>query len=61
MVENAAKLNELRQSVEHNLASKKDVAAEKLENEKKFGNMQVLTAELSRKTKNTDLELNAFK
>ena len=26
MVENAAKLNELRQSVEHNLASKKDIA-----------------------------------
>ena len=32
MVENAAKMNELRQSVEHNLASKKDVASEKLEN-----------------------------
>ena len=32
MVENAAKLNELWQSVEHNLASKKDIANEKLEN-----------------------------
>lgn len=32
MVENAAKLNELRQSVEHNLVSKKDIANEKLEN-----------------------------
>ena len=61
MVENAAKLNELRQSVEHNLASKKDMANEKLENEKKFGNLQIQAAELTRKTKNTDLDLNTFK
>ena len=32
MVENVAKLNELKQSIEHNLASKKDLANEKLEN-----------------------------
>lgn len=61
MVENVAKLNELKQSIEHNLASKKDLANEKLENEKKFGNLQILTAELGRKTKNTEMELNTFK
>ena len=61
MVENAAKMNELRQSVEHNLASKKDVASEKLENEKRIGNLQILVAEISRKAKNTEVELNSFK
>ena len=44
MVETTAKLNELKQNIEHSLVSKKELANEKLENEKKIGNLQILAA-----------------
>ena len=61
MVETVSKLNELKENVEHTLTSKKDTANDKLDFEKKIGNLQVQAAESLRKCKNIEIELNGHK
>lgn len=56
-----SKTNELRDYIEHNLTSKKEFSGEKLENEKKIGNLQIQTAENGRKMKNLEIDLNNLK
>lgn len=54
LIEGAARLNELRENVLQTLLTKKDFAQEKLDNEKKIGNLQVQFADVTRKIRNVE-------
>jgi hypothetical protein len=51
-VEQAARLKELKETLELNYQHKKEANTEKIENEKKNGNTQIQLAEYARKIKN---------
>jgi hypothetical protein len=51
VVEMAARVNELRDSIENSLATKKEVGQEKLETEKRVGNLQLAISEVSRRVR----------
>lgn len=61
IVEVNAKINELKDFIEHNLTTKKESGLEKLDSEKKIGNLQVQNAEIARKCKNLEMELGNLK
>ena len=54
-------MNELKDNVEHSVASKKDLANDKLDTERKLGNLNVTVAEHTRKNNNIDMDLKEIK
>ena len=56
MVEVQARINEIKDNIELNLPNRREIGQEKLENEKKFGNLQIAVADVSRRIKNVEQE-----
>lgn len=56
LVEIQARINEIKDNIELNLPNRREIGQEKLENEKKFGNLQIAVAEVSRRIKNVEQE-----
>ena len=56
MVEIQARINEIKDNIELNLPNRREIGQEKLENEKKFGNLQIAVADVSRRIKNVEQE-----
>ena len=61
IIEVNSKMNELKDNVEHSVASKKDLANDKLDTERKLGNLNVTVAEHTRKNNNIDMDLKEIK
>lgn len=55
-VEIQARINEIKDNIELNLPNRREIGQEKLESEKKFGNLQVAVADVSRRLKNVEQE-----
>lgn len=51
VVEMGARVNELRDSIQNTLATKKEANQEKLEAEKRMGNLQLAISEVSRRVR----------
>jgi hypothetical protein len=56
MVEMSARLNEVKDNIELNFLTRKEMNQEKLENEKKIGNITITIADASRKIKTVELD-----